>query len=169
MQKQILAVIITVATVVLVIAIIFTSEFYNSQTSNLHTPTPTTQPTVDACITDFYYNGSDANQYYYFAIEIQNNGSRDANLTLTFNSTYDFKPAPGIGFYNYTARTGGPLLIWAKPYSIGTFQKGQSQTFFGWIANDPSDTIDKLFQHSLIATLKAGDTVLDQASIKYLG
>jgi hypothetical protein len=169
MDKIRLATIITVVAVVLVLAIVFSSEFYNTQTSNPQTPTPTLKPITDVHISDFHFtNFFPAEGLSWnagFVIAVTNNETVSVeNLTLTFVSESPYNMTRTVGFYNNTYPSNQRYVEMGQPCLLGPLEQGETKVFYGYI-QDNMDDYYKIRGYTFVATLRIGNTVFDQATV----
>ena len=169
MNKLRLATIITVIIVVLVFALILSSQYSNNQTSNSQTPTPTMKPITNVHITNFHFTNffpaEGLSWHAGFIIEITNNETEKANnLTLTFVSESPYNMTRTIRFFNNTSPTDQGYVEMGQPWFLSPLQQGEAKVLHGAALNNMDDSY-KIRGYALDVTLRIDDTVLDQATI----
>lgn len=167
MNKLILATIITVVTVVLVLAIFFQSEFSNSQT-NMETPAPTTKPITNVHLSNFqftrFFAAEGLSWHAGFVIEITNNETvRVDDLTLTFVSESPYDMNRTVGFYNNVGPYSQRYVVMGQPCFLDSLEQGETMVLSDYIINNMGDSY-RIRGYDFVVTLRIGDTVLDQAT-----
>ena len=169
MNKIRLSIVISIA-VVLVFVLILSSFFMNPQTSNIQTPTPTAKPITNVHITNFhftnFFSAEGMSWNCGFVIEVTNNET-DAidNLTLAFSTTSPYNISRTIRFYNNTSLLNHQLFMtMGEPSLLGPVRQSEAKLLYGAI-EDNFDDYSKIRGYTVVATLRIGNTVLDQAVI----
>jgi hypothetical protein len=169
MNKIKLALIVLMVIAVLTSAIVIINILNNNQPSNLQNPTPTPKPITNVHISDFYFSNffpaEGLSWHAGFNIKITNNETQTvANLTVTFNSLSPYNLTRTVGFYNNTYPSNQSYIDEGQPCVLDPLAQGETKTYYCYIQNNMDDYY-RIRGYAFAATLKIGDTVLDQKTI----
>jgi hypothetical protein len=153
MKRDLIAIVSIVVVALLTLSLLL--AWYNS-------PKEVTSAKIDSFTPNGYLNPGGTIWDAKFIIIVINNGTTDIeNLTLTFNTSSPFRIERSIiitDSQDYMLLT----LPIGQPYLLSTLKSGQNQTVYGYVEDNTEDSA-KIGGYHFVATLKLGDTVLDQS------